>query len=108
MGISKSLDRLVNILTIINSNRPVLKPFYGIFRGAAHGGISVCFLDDGCSVRCVTGLVSKIIQRDDRAFERNFGGIMCANLIQSCVRLGDCIFYRSFDRFRRLFPLGDC
>src|SRR4029077_779976 len=49
MCISKCLDRLVNVLAIIDPPRPVLERFYGVLSGSAHGRIRVRFLDESSS-----------------------------------------------------------
>ena len=58
MRISECLDRLVNVLAIIDADRPVLERFHGVLSGSAHGGIRVRFLDDRGPVCRETRLVS--------------------------------------------------
>src|SRR5437867_12430106 len=107
MRIGKSLDRLVNVLAIINADRPVLKSFYRVLRGGAHGGVCICLLDNCCLICRESCLISGIIQRGHRAFESSFAQILASDLIQGGVRLCDRILHRSLDRFWRLLPVGN-
>ena len=93
MCIGKSLDGLVNILAIIDSHRPFLVSLYRVFRGRAHRGIGIAFFDNCCFVRCVSSLVTQIVQRDDSASEGHLAEILRANLIECTIRLYDRIVH---------------
>ena len=93
MGVGESFDRLVNVLTIVNSDRPFLMSLHRVLRGGAHRGIRICFFNDRCLVRRVSGLVSEIVERDNRAFESNFAQVLGADLIQCAICLSDPIFH---------------
>ena len=93
MCIGKSLDGLVNVLAIIDSHRPFLVSLYRVFRGGAHGGIGIGFFDNRRFVRCVSSLVTHVVQRDDSAFEGHLAEILPANLIECSIRLCDRIVH---------------
>ena len=108
MRVGEGFDRLVNILAVINTHCPFLECLYCLLGSRAHGRIRVRFFNDGRFIRDNSSLVSEIVERNDCALKGNFGGILCADLIQGCVRFGDRIFHGSFDCFRRLFPFRNC
>ena len=107
MRISKCLDRLVNVLAIIDTDRPVLKRFHGVLRSSAHGGIRVRFLDERGSICRETRLVSDVIQGDYSALKSHLAWILGTDLIQRCVGLRNRIFHCSLNRFRCLLPIGN-
>ncbi len=105
LGFFESLDRLVNILAIVDADRPILEKFDRILGGCAHGGGSIGFLDDGRLVRGEPGLVTEIVERDDRALKSDFRQILFADLVERRVCFRDRVFHRSIDGFGRLFPI---
>src|SRR4029450_9457183 len=82
MRISKCFDRFVNVLAIIDTDRPVLKRFHGVLRGATHGGIRVRLLDESGPIRRETSLVSGVVQRGNSALESHLGLVLGTDLIQ--------------------------
>src|SRR5438132_11040520 len=86
MRISTCLDYLVDVLAIIDTDRPVLERFHGVLGTSAHGGIRVRFLDDGGPVRRETCLVSDVIQRDHSAFESHLAWVLGSDPIQPGAR----------------------
>ena len=107
MRVCESLDGLVNVLAVINSDSPFLEGLYRVLRGTAHCGIWVRLFDDRCLVRRNSGLIREVVERDDGALKRDFAQILGANLVQCLVRFRDRILHGSFDRFRRLLPIGN-
>ncbi len=107
MGVGERFQRFVNVLAIIDADRPLLKNFHGVFRRCAHRRIRVRFFDDGGFIRLEVGLVGKIIESDDGALEGNFARVLSADLIERLVCFRDCVFHRGIDRFRRLLPIGN-
>jgi hypothetical protein len=105
MRIGECLDYLVNVFTVIDTNRPVLEGFHGVLGSSAHRGIRVRFLDDGCPVRSETRLVSDVIQGDYSALESRLAWVLCTDLVQAGVGLRNRVFYRRLNCFRRLFPI---
>ena len=107
MRIGESFDGFVNVLAIINPDRPFLIRLHRVLRRGAHRRIRVCFPDDCGLVRRISGLISKIVERDDGAFECDLLEILRADFVQRLVRLGDGVFHHHLDRLRRLLPIGD-
>ncbi len=107
MRVRESLDRLVDVFAIINSDRPFLKSLYRILRRAANRGIRIRLFDDRCFVRRKSGLISEIVECNHGTFEGHFAQILGANLIQRLVRFRDRILRGGLDRLRRLLPVGD-
>ena len=105
--VRKGFECFVNIFAIIDAYHPVLKNFHRVFRGGAHFLVGVRFLNDRGPVRCVPGLIRKIIERDDCAFECGFAQVLHADLIERLIRRRDCILHRGIDRFGRLLPIGN-
>jgi len=93
MSIGKSFDGLVNVLAIIDSNRPFLKSLHRVLSRSAHGGIGVCFLNDCGPVGSDSGLICEIVERHDGAFEGNFAQVLGSDLIERAVCFSDRIFH---------------
>ena len=102
----KGLDRLVDVLPVVDADRPILEKFECVFASGAHGRGSICFLDYRCLIRGEAGLVPKIVERNNRALKCYFRQILCADLVERRVRCGDRAFHRTLDGFWCLVPIG--
>ncbi len=67
----------------------------------------VRFLDEVRLVGGEAGLVTEIVERDDRALERDLAQVLRADLVESGVRGRDRVFHRGFDCLGRLLPIRD-
>ena len=105
--LSEGLDRLVNVLAIIDSDKPVVHCFDGLLRRRAHFRIGIRFLNDGGLVSNVVGFVSEIVQRNDRILKRHLFPIELANCIERGIALFDCLLGGGLNRFGRLRPIGN-
>ena len=107
MNVRKSFDGFVNILAIIDPDRPFLEGLHCILSSGAHCRIRICLLNDRRLVRCNSRLICEIVERHNGAFESNLAQVLSADLIQPIVGFRDRIFHRCFNRSRRLFPIGN-
>src|SRR5205814_1960485 len=82
MRVGEGFDRLVNILAVINTHCPFLECLYCLLGSSTHGRIRVRFFNDARFIRDNSSLVSEIVEHNDCALKGNFGGILCADLIQ--------------------------
>ena len=107
LGVGISLDRLVNILAIIDPDRPILENLDRFLGRVAHRGVLVGLLnDDGLADRDLR-VVLDVIDRADRACESHFGQILLADRVERGVGFGDRGVDVALHLDRRLWPLGN-
>ena len=71
-GVGKRFERFINVFAVIDADRPILKFLYRVFGRRAHLLVGVAFFDHDRLVRGIAGLITEIIERDDRALEGDF------------------------------------
>ena len=106
-GVGVRLDRLVNVLAIIDPDRPILKNFDRFLGRVAHCRFLVGLLnDDGFADRDLR-VVLDVIERADRARESHFAQVLFADGIERGIGVGDGRVDVGLDFDRRLRPLGN-
>jgi len=87
MGVS--LDRLIDILAIIQPDGPLLQFLERVGGGFAQGGVGAGFLDQSKPVAGEVDLVADIVQGAHGVFKGDLAGLQAAKLVQGGVAAGD-------------------
>ena len=107
MRAGEGLDYFVNVFAVIDSDRPILIDLDRVFFSGPHRRVRARLFDDVRLVRGEAGLISEIVERDDRALERHLTRVWRSDLIERMVRLRDRVFHGGIDRLGGLFPIGN-
>ena len=85
LRVGVGLDRLVNVLAVIEADHPLLEFLEGVGGGVAQGGVGAGFLDQRKPVGREAELKAEVVQRADGVVERDLAGGQPADAVQRGV-----------------------
>ena len=99
-------ERLVDVLPIINADRPLLQLLEGVGGGIAQRGLGAGFLDQPEAVSREADLIADVIQRADGVLEGDLAGLEGADAVQSRVAHRDRLLEREAELVGRGLEVG--